>query len=163
MVCWVYIGFRRDGAFDFDTARLDTTRHLSMFLRHQSIFIRHLSMFIRPSIAVPRHGTARHGICRCSYDISRFSYGICQSSYGICQCTYGPPSMFIRPSVDLHTAIRRSSHHYSLLHQSNLNDQKTEKCPVYKGKPVFVCTLTTQPLAQCTLVGDQYPPPMSQD
>ena len=42
------------------------------------------------------------------------------------------------------------------------NDQKTEKSPVYKGKSVFVCTLTTQPLAQFTFVGDQFPSQMSQ-
>ena len=48
-------------------------------------------------------------------------------------------------------------------HRLMKNDQKTEKSPVYKGKSVFVCTLTTLPLAQCTLAGDQFPSPMSQD
>ena len=79
----------------------------------------------------------------------------------------GHPSSFIPspicPSSFIPSAIRRASHHSSLLHHSILNDQKTGKSPVYKGKSVFVCTLTTQPLAQCTFVGDQFPSPMSQD
>ena len=122
--------------------------HQSIFIWHLSNLQRHLSIFIRPSIDVHSASVDVH---RASVDLHTIRH----------------PSIFIpsaiRSSSFIPSAIRRSSHHSSLLHHSILNDQKTEKSPVYKGKSVFVCTLTTQPLAQCTFVGDQFLSPMSQD